>query len=399
MSEQGEDLELQALQRQLDDAFATTRPRRDYEDELWLALQQSRPARTRLGEAFAAFFAPLRRLPVVPVAGVAAALVVVIGVGLLAYGGVGHSPSSGTTELSNGAGSQRAPDVALGTFGRLPSPVFAPGKATSNGGATAPTHADFSGQVQYVWSGTSTVGASTARVYRYAEPGTDAADQFASGLGAVLRERPSGFLGSYSTSTYTLKVRGTAQSPPSSPAFFIFSSGSMPPVQAAGASQADLATMFLAEHQLVPTWPYAVSIDSTGDPVRVRYARQFDVPGYGPAYLVDANGQGYGLEVDLSNNRPVLASGLLPLGLESADYAIVSPSQAVAPALASPTVAGATPPPTAVLSRADLVYVLVPAGAHSFYEPAYLYTGTFQVSGVTYTTHLLMPAVEPSQRS
>ncbi|HKW59049.1 MAG TPA: hypothetical protein VJR46_04775 [Candidatus Dormibacteraeota bacterium] len=395
MNDQNDELELQALQRELDDAFATTRPRRNYEDELWLALQQLRPASSRL----AGFLGVFRNVPMVPAAAVAATLVVVIGVGLLAYSGVGRGPSGASTAMSNGAGQSRIPaDLAQGAFGKLPSPVFTPGK-TTGGGVTAPTTANYAAAIQYVWAGTVTVGATTARVYRYREPSADVADQFASGLSAVLRDRPPGFLGSYSAATYTLKVRGTVQSPPSSPAFFIFSSLSMPPIEAAGASQADLATMFLAAHRLIPDWPYAVSVDSSGDPVKVRYARQFDVPGYGPSYLVDANGDPYGLEVDLSANRPVLASGLLPLSLDGADYNIVSPSQAVMPALAPPSVAGPTPPPTAILTRAELVYVLVPAGDHSFYEPAYLYTGTFQVKGQTYTAHLLMPAVDPSQRT
>jgi hypothetical protein len=401
VSEPNEELELQALQRELDDAFATTRARRGFEDELWTTLQQSRPAPSRLGDALGRFFQGIRGAPMVPAAAVAATLVVVIGVGLLAYGGAGRGHNESTaSQLSNGAGSSRVPaDLAQAGFGKLPSPVFTPGKATTTGGIAAPAAASYAGQVQFVWAGTVTVGTSVARVYRYREPSADVADQFASAHGTVLRDRPAGFLGSYSAATYTLKVRGTVQSPPSSPAFFIFASLSMPPVEAAGATQADLATMFLAEHSLIPPWAYAVSVDSSGDPVRVRYARQFDVSGYGPAYLVDANGDRYGLEVDLSANRPILASGLLPLSLDSAEYNIVSPSQAVQPALAPATVAGATPPPTAILDQAELVYVLVPAGDHSFYEPAYLYTGTFQVKGVTYTAHLLMPAVDPSQRT
>ena len=43
-----EDLELEALQRQLDDAFETTRPRAGFEDELWTRMQSRRPAGTRL---------------------------------------------------------------------------------------------------------------------------------------------------------------------------------------------------------------------------------------------------------------------------------------------------------------------------------------------------------------
>ena len=44
MSEQEDDLELAALQRQLDDAFETTRPRTGFEDELWTRMQAHRPA-------------------------------------------------------------------------------------------------------------------------------------------------------------------------------------------------------------------------------------------------------------------------------------------------------------------------------------------------------------------
>jgi hypothetical protein len=43
--------------------------------------------------------------------------------------------------------------------------------------------------------------------------------------------------------------------------------------------------------------------------------------------------------------------------------------------------------------------VLVPAGDHSFYEPAYLFNGTAQVGGKMYTKRVLLPAVDPSQRS
>jgi hypothetical protein len=325
----------------------------------------------------------------------------VIGVGLIAYTGIGRGGgSTSSAEFSNTGGSRAGgANLAAGGFGKLPSPVISPGKSVAPPEANLPAAAGYAGPVQYVWAGTLNVGVSTAHVYRYNEPSTNAADQFAAALGAALRDRPPGFLGSYSASTYTLKVRGTVQSPPSSPAYFIFSSATMPPVDAAGASQADLATIFLAEHSLVPDWGYTVSVDSSGDPAKVRYARQFDVPGFGPAYLVDFNGDPYGIEVDVSANRPILASGLLPVALATADYSIVSPNQAITPFLAPRAVAGAAQPPTAVLSQAELVYVLVPAGDHSFYEPAYLFTGKVQVNGVTYGKRLLVAAVDPSQRS
>jgi hypothetical protein len=392
MSEEKDELELQALQRELDGAFASARPRRGFDDELWARLQQSRPAPTRLRAALSGLRWSMPRVPL----GAVAAVVVVALLAGAAYLGAHMQPRGGgassNTALSGGA---RAPqDFAEAAFGRLPSPVFAPGKSVPTAG---PSSALASGvPIHYVWAGAATYSAAVAPVYRYQEPTASSADGFASQLGAVLRERPDGFLGSYSTATYTLKVRGTVQSPPSSPAFFIFASLSMPPVEATGASQADLATQFLAAHGLTPDWPYAVMFTTTGDPTRVVYQRQFVVPGYGPAYLVDPNGERYGLEVDLSGNRPVIASGMLPVGMDTANYSIVSPGQALAPVLGSPASSGSL---TATLKQGELVYVLVPAGDHSFYEPAYLFTGTMQAQGSTVQVRLLMPAVDPSQRT
>ncbi len=256
--------------------------------------------------------------------------------------------------------------------------------------------------MQLTWTGKFDLTISTAPVYRYREPSTTDADQFATALGAALRGRPEGFLGSYQTADYTLKVRGTIQAPPSSPAYFIFASLSMPPVEAAGAGPQDLADIFLAEHSLQPQWQYTVTVDSSGDPVKVRYEREFVAPGYGTVHLVDVNGERYGLEVDLSEGRPVLASGVLPMSLDTADYKIVSSAAAIQAAVASsaaPQGPSATPLPTVQLNQAELVYVLVPAGDHSFYEPAFLFSGKFQVNGQTYVKRVLVPAVDPSQRT
>src|SRR5437879_2822159 len=92
-----DDLELQALQRKLDDAFETTRPRRGYEDELWLKLQARRPFWTRLRDALAGFAGGIRELPAVPTATVAVVLVLAVGLGAIAVGsglGQNHSPQA-----------------------------------------------------------------------------------------------------------------------------------------------------------------------------------------------------------------------------------------------------------------------------------------------------------------
>lgn len=396
MSEHDEDLELAALQRQLDDAFETTRPRSGFEDELWLRMQQSRPAARRIRDALAGFIQAVREVPAVPAASVALILVVALVLGLLLrnvhFGGGGASTSAGVPAF-------RGADLAAGAFGQLPSPVFDSGtKAVTTGpGVSPPGSAEYAGPGQITWAGNYS-GPSAAPVFRYQEPTSATADQFASSLGAVLRGRPAGFLGSYTGSGYTLNVRGTVQSFPPSPASFIFASLAAPPVQAAGASEADVAAIFLAQHNLTPQWSYTVSVDRTGDPVRVVYERQFEIPGFGLAYLVGPTGARYGIEVDISSNRPVSTNGVLPVNLDSAPYGLASPDVAIRTALTAPNAGTVTPPPSVVLTQVELVYVLVPAGSQSYYEPAYLFSGKVQLNGVTYSKHVLAPAVDPSQR-
>lgn len=390
-----EDLELRALERQLDDAFATTRPRPAFEDELWLRVQSSRPAPHRIRDALGGFWNAIREVPAVPATATALVLIVAIGVGIITFNG--HSGGGGGASTATNREAPAAGQFYSGTFGKLPSPRFAsPAKTTPPEGAlAAPTD---NAPVQYQWTGTFDLHITTAPVFRYREPSATDADQFASALGAVLRSRPSGFLGMYSASDYTLKVRGTVASPPSSPAYFIFSGLNLPPIDTAGGPQA-VADVFLAQHSLQPQWEYAVAVDSSGDPVKVVYQRQLEVPGYGPAYMVDFNGNHYGLEVDVSGNRPVLVGGVLPLSMDIASYNVISSSDAIK------TITGSSSPPpspalpTVNLTHAELVYVLVPAGDHSFYEPAYMFTGTMQVSGQSYTRNVLIPAVDPSQRN
>src|SRR5258708_32935273 len=97
MSEREDDLELAALQRQLDDAFETTRPRPDFEDELWTRMQARRPAGTRLRDAWLGLVQGIREAPGVPMAAVAAVLVVILGAGVVVYSGLGRSGGTATS--------------------------------------------------------------------------------------------------------------------------------------------------------------------------------------------------------------------------------------------------------------------------------------------------------------
>ena len=395
-----EDLELEALQRQLDDAFETTRPRAGFEDELWTRMQAHRPAGSRLRDAWVGLVQAIREAPAVPMGALAAVLVVVLGASALLYSGIGRG-GGGSTANSGAAAPAFAPEpFALsspGAFGKVPSPTLASKNSDAGAPQSATTPAAaYTGQVALKWTGKLDVAISTAPVFRYHEPSTNTADQFATSLGAVLVSRPPGYLGSYQTTDFSVRVRGTTQSPPREPVYVL-----LPIAQSfvnAAGGPADLALVFLGEHSLAPTWQYMPDVVVSGDVAKVTLSRQFGVTGYGYAYLVDGNGDRYGAEVDLQGTRPISATGPIPVNVESAQYSIISAEQAVQSLLASSPVA-ASGMPTATLSSAELVYSLVVAGDHSFYEPSFLFSGTFTVNGTTYVKRVLVPAVDPSQRS
>ena len=400
-----EDLELEALQRQLDDAFETTRPRAGFEDELWTRMQARRPAGSRLRDAWLGLVQAIREAPAVPMAAVAAVLVVVLGASALVYSGLGRGGASSTV-TSNGAaapalGSIAVPLTSPGAFGKLPSPRLAGANADrpTTGASPSATAAGaaYSGPVALKWTGTLNLTITTAPVFRYHEPSTNTADQFATSLGAVLVSRPAGYLGSYQTTDFSVRVRGTIQSPAQEPSYSILPIATIASIDSAG-GPADLALVFLGERSLAPTWQFTAESVVSGDVAKVTLSRQFGVTGYGYAYLVDGNGDRYGAEVDLQGGRPISATGPVPLNLESAPYSIISADAAVQSVLASSPVA-ASGTPTATLSSVELVYSLVVAGDHSFYEPSFLFSGTFTVNGTPYTKRVLVPAVDPSQRS
>ena len=406
MSENEENLELAALQRQLDDAFETTRPRAGFEDELWTRMQAGRPARSKLRDAWLGFIQGIRAVPAVPTAAVAAVLVVVIGAGVVMLSGLGRPNTASSTSARGGgpAFSQGADNSARipGAFGRLPTPALKPNSGAPEKLAPAPTagttNDPFFGPVTLTWTGKLELNLPSAPVFRYREPSTKTADQFASSLGAIAQARPAGYLGSYNTTEFNLQVRGTVQSPAREPWFTLFPISSLPSIDAAG-GPADVAVVFLAEHSLVPSWPYTPAVVTTGEQTKVTLLRQLDLSGYGKVFFIDSSGERYGLEVTLKGNTALTASGPLPLSLESASYPIISGDEAVRSALASsPPAAGGASAPTVALTEAELVYVLVVAGDHSFYEPGVLFSGKFTVSGTTYTKRVLVPAVDPSLR-
>lgn len=403
MSDKDEDVELQALQRQLDDAFQTTRPRAGFEDDLWSRIQASRPPWIRARAFVAGLVASVRR---VPAGAVAFVLFVAIGAGLLSLGGFhgGGGASGGSTATNRESGAAPMAGAAPGAFGRLPAPALQPVPNGDTAPKTAVPGGIFSGQstvglyfgpAKLEWAGPLNIQATSAPVYRYSEPAAATADLFAASLGASRQSGaavPAG-LGSYSGAGFVLAVTGTTPSPVREPSFDLTPDRStLPPP---GPTATDTAAAFLSAHNLLPAWPFVVVTVSSADVVRVLYLRQFAVQGVGQAYLVDGVGERRGLEVDLRGGQPLQAVGPLPVTLETAGYPIISAGQAVKLALASSPAGPASmqPIPTVRLTTVQLVYALAIAGDNGFYEPAFLFSGTFTNNGVTYEKRVLVPAV------
>ena len=404
MSDNKEDLELDALQRELDDAFATTRPRRGYEDELWLRMQARRPLWTRLREALGSLGALFREAPAIPLGAVAVLLVVVVGAGILLNSGLRPSPTD--SSYANGA---QAPGLALSEFGKLPTPALHPGvvpapvvngPSASYSAALDQSHLYF-GPATLRWTGTMPLQSVKAPVYRYAEPGTSVADQFAASVGASSDKQVrsgNGLLGTYSGQAFALTVQPTEPALPLEPYFNLSTTS---PVSAGGADSRDAAPTIMGRYSLVPSWPNEVTVQQSNGHVLVQYLRAFQLPGGGVAYLVNWVGQRYGAIVDINNGGISAASGPLPLDLDATTYRVITNDEAVRMALASAPASSQAirPVPAVDLKSVELVYALAFANGQGFYEPAYLFSGTFSYNGLTYTKRVLVPLVDPTLRS
>ena len=390
MSEE-EDLDLLALQRQLDDAFQTTRPRPAFEDELWLRMQARRRIWTRVREGLAGFFEGIREAPAVPSAAVAIVLVVLVGASIYTMSGL-HFGGGGST-AARGGDTAAAPVKQDSQFGLLPRP--------NSGEAPVPNlpvdgALNYAGPATLVWAGQLNVTSASLPVYRYVEPTRGDADRFAASRGA----RPSsdvaqGGLGVYAGPSFTLVVLSTVAQPAREPYFNL---SDLKTTSATGTDNVARAAAILSAHNLMPTWPFQTEIQTIdASTVRVKFLRQFDVPGQGRASLVNSSGVAYGTEVDFAPGTPgAFESGPLPLSLESADYPTLSADQAIRSLGASSAPAGAGNIPVVRITKAELVYTLAWGGDHSFYEPAFLFSGTFSNNGVTSVKRVLIPAVAPS---
>jgi len=390
-----DDLELAALQRQLDDAFETTRPRRGYEDELWLKLQARRPFWSRLRDALAGLGGSIRELPAVPAATVAAVLILAVGLGVLAVGGglhLGGGHDTYSTALAPQAGDQSH-------RGRLPTPALHPGLVDTGvpgstpfapnavGAPAQPPSIVYYGPATLTWTGTFTSGDVQAPVLTYAEPGPPAAQQFAASLGASSNQQVrqvNGFLGTYAGAGFNVSVRGTLPQLPREPYFILTPS-------------APVSGDILARYSLIPSWT-AIIVQGNDKSV---YQRTYQLPDGSFAAFVNWTGDPDGIEVDLTNGKAVRAFGQLPLALTPTSYRLISNDAAVRAAVSSAPAgtSAISPTPTVQLSSVQLVYALAVAGGQGYFEPAYLFSGSFPYNGQTYVKRVLVPLVDPSLRS
>jgi hypothetical protein len=384
-----EDLELLALQRQLDDAFQTTRPRPAFEDELWLHMQSRRPVWQRIRDGLVGLFESIREAPGVPSAAVAVVLVVLLGAGIYTLSGLHPGGGAGSTAATRG-GDVAAPANQSAAFGPVPRPAFFEPVLVPTGGGSA----TFGGAATLVWAGDLQVSAAALPVYRYDEPTRAEADAFAAKVGATpSADVAQGGIGVYAGRDFTLVVLASVAQPAQEP--YVNVSDLKATVASNGDSVA-IATNLLASHHLLPTWPYQTDVMALGGTVRVTFLRSFDVPGLGQASLVDSRGNRYGTEVDFApGTTGAFEKTPMPLTLENAAYPIISADQAIRSLGASSAPSGGSIPVVRI-TKAELVYMLVWGGDHSYYEPAYLFSGTFSNHGVPSVKRVLIPAVVPS---
>jgi hypothetical protein len=375
------------LERRLDAAFSQTRPSRGFEDLLWGRLDR----RSR-HPAWRGLAGPLTRLPrgAWPVlGGLAGVLVFVLAVlPLLTHGHENQSAGSASgrvTADSRGREQSPAPRTApegaaavvpSTAFGRLPTPGLAsPGRPTPPGSAVVP----------YYGPATLSVIASVASlpltlpVFRFAEPSTRQATAMAK--------------------TYQGQAVASPSRPFREPRMQITVAKGGP---GAGAPLPDAAALaaadaFLAGRKVPLPWAYLPEVVDQGPLAFVHYVRQFQVGGYGVATQVDQLGAHAGADVAVRPNRQVLQAIVpLQLPLQSSAYPARASQNAARDALSLPPAnpIGLTPVPQVQLSRADLVYVAVQAGAFGYFEPAVLFTGAFTVGGTQYEKRVLVPALD-----
>jgi hypothetical protein len=352
------------LERRLDDAFATTRPRRGFEDELWARLARRQPWWRRAA-----------RWNLMPAMGTIAAVVVVGLVFVFTHSGGAGSPGRSTSTASGRAQSDSAgPAAAPRVAGALPVPgaLSVPPESKTPAGAAGALA--YYGPANLTWAGNLPVLPPVVPVYSYPTPTAADTARFTHDLQAVAQPSPAP-PGAYAGADFSLRI--LPPQPGREPMF------ALTPSAPSGTADA-----FLAQHGLRPDWPNQRVLDPVAG--KLQFRREFDIPGYGQAGQVDQRGEPAGLEAQLGpNGAALVVTGPMPLSV-SVQWTPVRNGQGV---LADATAASTAGAPKVTLTQAQVVFIAVAAGDHGFFEPAYLLTGTFDLNGQTREMRLLVAAV------
>ena len=231
MTEHERDPETDALERQLNSAFASARPRPEFEDELWQRIRDRGGLRLRLREAWAG----LSGTPLVASGAGLAALVLValIAIVSLRAGGGGHSSMGGAAPSRSSAS--------------LPAPALKAGEGQASAvDAQVPAAIPYYGPANLSWSGSLPTLPTTAPVLSFQPPAPDAISAFTTQ--AALGD------------PYVLSVDLTGPEPR-----YSIHNGSQAASGPAPSEQdaKRAADAFLADHHLQPGWPADVVVTRT----------------------------------------------------------------------------------------------------------------------------------------
>jgi hypothetical protein len=396
------DPELDQFERQVSAAFAGTRPRRGFQDELWARIERRRRFHRLRGWRLATWPAASAVVAVLLIG-----LVAILAVPKLTGGGSGNSTpleqtgtgvqQSGPDKRQTGAGAR--PETAAGagdaSFGLLPAPAL-------SGGPVQPSQAggtDGQGRplVPYFGPARLTVSArlpsapATLSVYRYTQPASAELDGFAGQLGAS-RAGVAGTPTTYRSSEFRLDLSpATSGREPTYTLSAIAGATS-------GSDARKVADQFLGAHNLSPSWPVNVQVTSA-DGQTVLYQREFPLSGGAKAGQLDQFGGPAGTSVQVTGGTVSRVEGPVPLPLDGGSYRSRTSHQAAQDVLTVPPGSGDGGPgvPQITLNRVSLAYMAVSDGDHGYYVPVYLFTGTVVSGQVTLEKRVVVPALDPSQ--
>jgi hypothetical protein len=384
------------LERQLESAFRSTRPRRGFEDELWRSLQRRRALREKVGSW-------LGGVPWIPaLATVSAVAVVLVGfVFFLANAGSGGAGSAASRSAANqsqaragAAGATRTGPAADSTALDVGPKAFGPLPPVPTTVTTA-----YTGGLELSLSAQLPALPPSLPVYRYTEPTGGDITSFAGNRGAPQpAPAPQGGTAagsSFAGSGIDVTVLGSDAKNLVGPTYIVNwtrASGNQASTGALSDGQAaQIAAAYLTQLNL-PASENPTVRNSGAAGAQVLYPSQINA-GSGPVPAVDAQGHPIYTQVSMRGDGQVFqASGPVPVLVRRSLYAAAS----AATLQQLPNAATGAPRVRADLTSARLVYVAVPASGGGYLEPAILLTGSFQAEGRTYEVAVMVSALDAS---